>query len=105
MKRFTIHDAHIAALCIEHGISELITGDRDFSRFDFTKIFFFLQQTSIFLDNPQIWESSHYEVLRERAIQVSGMLRCTGSVETPSEMISVQGYSLKKELKRSSSLF
>lgn len=28
-----IHDAHIAALCIEHGISELITGDRDFSRF------------------------------------------------------------------------
>ena len=29
-----IHDAHIAALCIEHGIGELITGDRDFSRFD-----------------------------------------------------------------------
>ncbi len=28
-----IHDAHIAALCIEHGISELIMGDRDFSRF------------------------------------------------------------------------
>lgn len=28
-----IHDAHIAALCIEHGISELITGDRDFRRF------------------------------------------------------------------------
>jgi toxin-antitoxin system PIN domain toxin len=28
-----IHDAHIAALCLEHGISELITGDRDFSRF------------------------------------------------------------------------
>ncbi len=28
-----IHDAHIAALCIEHGISDLITGDRDFSRF------------------------------------------------------------------------
>ncbi len=28
-----IHDAHIAALCIEHGISELITGDRDFLRF------------------------------------------------------------------------
>jgi toxin-antitoxin system PIN domain toxin len=28
-----IHDAHIAALCIEHGISEIITGDRDFSRF------------------------------------------------------------------------
>ncbi len=29
-----IHDAHIAALCFEHGISELITGDRDFSRFE-----------------------------------------------------------------------
>jgi predicted nucleic acid-binding protein len=28
-----IHDAHIAALCIEHGISELISGDRYFSRF------------------------------------------------------------------------
>jgi uncharacterized protein len=28
-----IHDAHIAALCVEHGITELITGDRDFSRF------------------------------------------------------------------------
>jgi hypothetical protein len=29
-----IYDAHIAALCIEHGISELVTGDRDFSRFE-----------------------------------------------------------------------
>ena len=28
-----IHDAHIAALCIERGVSELVTGDRDFSRF------------------------------------------------------------------------
>jgi toxin-antitoxin system PIN domain toxin len=28
-----IHDAQIAALCIEHGVSELLTGDRDFSRF------------------------------------------------------------------------
>jgi len=28
-----IHDAHIAALCLEHGVSELLTGDRDFSRF------------------------------------------------------------------------
>jgi hypothetical protein len=28
-----IHDAHIAALCIEHGVSELYTMDRDFSRF------------------------------------------------------------------------
>jgi toxin-antitoxin system PIN domain toxin len=29
-----IHDAHIVALCLEHGVSELITGDRDFSRFE-----------------------------------------------------------------------
>jgi toxin-antitoxin system PIN domain toxin len=28
-----IHDAHVAALCIEHGVSELLTGDRDFERF------------------------------------------------------------------------
>jgi toxin-antitoxin system PIN domain toxin len=28
-----IHDAHIAALCIEHGVNEILTGDRDFSRF------------------------------------------------------------------------
>lgn len=28
-----IHDAHIAARCLEHGVSELVTGDRDFSRF------------------------------------------------------------------------
>ncbi len=28
-----VHDAHIAALCIEHGVSELFTMDRDFSRF------------------------------------------------------------------------
>ena len=28
-----LHDAHIAALCIEHGVSELLTGDRDFARF------------------------------------------------------------------------
>lgn len=28
-----VHDAHIAALCVEHGIRELITGDRDFHRF------------------------------------------------------------------------
>jgi hypothetical protein len=27
------HDAHIAALCIEHGVTELLTGDRDFHRF------------------------------------------------------------------------
>jgi toxin-antitoxin system PIN domain toxin len=28
-----IHDAHIAALCREHGVKELITGDGDFSKF------------------------------------------------------------------------
>ena len=28
-----MHDAHIAALCLEHGVSELMTGDRDFLRF------------------------------------------------------------------------
>jgi uncharacterized protein len=28
-----IHDAHIAALCLENGVSEIITGDRDFNRF------------------------------------------------------------------------
>lgn len=28
-----IHDAQVVALCIEHGVSELLTADRDFSRF------------------------------------------------------------------------
>jgi hypothetical protein len=28
-----IHDAHIVALCLEHGVSELLTADRDFARF------------------------------------------------------------------------
>ena len=28
-----VHDAHIAALCLEHGVTELVTGDRDFARF------------------------------------------------------------------------
>jgi uncharacterized protein len=28
-----IHDAHIAALAIEHGVAELWTSDRDFARF------------------------------------------------------------------------
>ncbi|MBI3184879.1 MAG: PIN domain-containing protein [Myxococcales bacterium] len=29
----TVHDAHIAALALEHGVTELLTVDRDFSRF------------------------------------------------------------------------
>ena len=33
-----IHDAHIAALCLEHGVSELLTGDRDFTRFAALKV-------------------------------------------------------------------
>lgn len=28
-----VHDAHIAALAIEHGVRELLTLDRDFDRF------------------------------------------------------------------------
>lgn len=28
-----IHDAHIATLCVEHGVRELVTGDQDFARF------------------------------------------------------------------------
>jgi len=28
-----VHDARVAALCIEHGVRELWTADRDFSRF------------------------------------------------------------------------
>ena len=28
-----IHDAHIAALCLEHGVTELVSADRDFLRF------------------------------------------------------------------------
>jgi toxin-antitoxin system PIN domain toxin len=33
-----IHDAHIVALCLEHGVAEIITGDRDFTRFAGLKI-------------------------------------------------------------------
>lgn len=33
-----MHDAHIAALCLEHGITELFTGDRDFRRFSGLRI-------------------------------------------------------------------
>lgn len=28
-----VHDAHIAALCREHGVRELLTADADFARF------------------------------------------------------------------------
>ena len=28
-----VHDARIAALCIGHGVEELLTADRDFGRF------------------------------------------------------------------------
>ena len=28
-----VHDARIAALCIQHGVSEIWTADRDFARF------------------------------------------------------------------------
>ena len=33
-----IHDAHIVALCLEHGVTELLTADRDFTRFSGLKI-------------------------------------------------------------------
>ena len=33
-----VHDAHIAALCVEHGVSEFYTMDRDFARFPALKI-------------------------------------------------------------------
>ena len=33
-----LHDAHIAALCLEHGVSELVTGDRDFARFEGVRV-------------------------------------------------------------------
>jgi len=29
-----VHDAHIAALCLKHGVSEIHAGDRDFTRFE-----------------------------------------------------------------------
>ncbi|REJ83191.1 MAG: PIN domain-containing protein [Acidobacteria bacterium] len=28
-----VHESHIAALCLEHGVTELLTRDRDFARF------------------------------------------------------------------------
>jgi uncharacterized protein len=33
-----IHDAKIAALCLQHGVSELWSADRDFSRFPSLKV-------------------------------------------------------------------
>ncbi len=33
IKGAAIHDARIAAICLSHGIEELLTADRDFSRF------------------------------------------------------------------------
>ena len=33
-----VHDARIAALCLTHGVSELLTLDRDFSRFTELKV-------------------------------------------------------------------
>ena len=33
-----MHDAHIVALCLEHGVTEFLTGDRDFSRFSGLRI-------------------------------------------------------------------
>jgi uncharacterized protein len=33
-----VHDARVAALCLEHGITELWTNDRDFSRFPRLKV-------------------------------------------------------------------
>jgi uncharacterized protein len=33
VKSANIHDARIAAICLQHGVSELWTADRDFSRF------------------------------------------------------------------------
>ncbi|HKR30859.1 MAG TPA: TA system VapC family ribonuclease toxin [Terriglobales bacterium] len=33
-----VHDAHIVSLCIEHGITELITNDHDFGRFSGVRV-------------------------------------------------------------------
>jgi len=33
-----VHDAHIAALCVEHGVRELLTADRDLTRFGGVRI-------------------------------------------------------------------
>jgi uncharacterized protein len=33
-----VHDAHVAALCLHHGVSELWSADRDFDRFKELKV-------------------------------------------------------------------
>ena len=33
-----VHDAHIAALCLQHGVKELWSADRDFSRYPALKV-------------------------------------------------------------------
>lgn len=33
-----VHDAHIAAVLVEHGVREIWTADRDFSRFPGLKV-------------------------------------------------------------------
>jgi predicted nucleic acid-binding protein len=33
-----VHDARIAAICLEHGVRELWSADRDFSRFPALKV-------------------------------------------------------------------
>jgi len=33
-----VHDARVAALCLHHGVEELLTADRDFSRFPDLKV-------------------------------------------------------------------
>ena len=33
-----IHDARVAALCLQHGVSELWSADRDFNRFPELKV-------------------------------------------------------------------
>lgn len=33
-----VHDAHIAALCLEHGVRELVTADTDFAKFAGLKV-------------------------------------------------------------------
>jgi hypothetical protein len=33
-----VHDGHIAALCVEHGVRELLSADRDFARFALLRV-------------------------------------------------------------------